>query len=575
ARAEQGRDRVPTGAGSAARAARGLRRRAARLRLAAARRVQLGPRALRRDRLRPRLRAASGAVGRRGGRPGGQVQLRGHERAVEPRRELAARPGRRPGRPGDPHARQPGRAVGDDPGGDEARRRAHPVDADARAGRPARPHRPRQRPSRGGPRRGRRQVRRRAGRVHAHRGGGPHHRAVARLRRRPGRARGVHARRRHQGQRHAAAVLHQRHDGEAEARGAHAHELPRRPPVDDVLDRPAAGRRAPQRRLAGLGQARVVERLRAVDRRGDDLHLQLHQVRRRPAARRGRREGREHVLRAADGVADAHPGRPDARAGAAARGGRCRGAAEPRGHRAGPRGLGHDDPRRLRADRVDAADRQPAGPARQGRVDGPPAARLPDRARRPGERGARRRGRDLHRPGGAAARAHDRLQGRPGAQRRGHARRAVPHRRRRLPRRGRLHHLHRPLRRRVQGVGLPDQPVRAGERAHRARRGRRGRGRPVARPAAPGRAQGVRGALVAIRGQPRDGAGDPAPRPRAPARLQAGPAAGVLRAAQDDLRQDPARRAADARDRPARRPLGRLRARGRVPRRGLPRAAAV
>ena len=49
---------------------------------------------------------------------------------------------------------------------------------------------------------------------------------------------------------------------EAQARRTHPHQLPRRPPVDDVLDRPPAGRRAPQRRLAGLGQARVVERLR-------------------------------------------------------------------------------------------------------------------------------------------------------------------------------------------------------------------------------------------------------------------------------------------------------------------------
>ena len=46
-----------------------------------------------------------------------------------------------------------------------------------------------------------------------------------------------------------------------------------------------------------------------------------------------------------------------------------------------------------------------------------------------------------------------------------------------------LHHLRRPRRRRVQGLRLPDQPVRAGERAHRAPRRRRGghRARPRTR----------------------------------------------------------------------------------------------
>ncbi len=47
-------------------------------------------------------------------------------------------------------------------------------------------------------------------------------------------------------------------------------------------------------------------------------------------------------------------------------------------------------------------------------------------------------------------------------------RRLLSHRRCRFPRRRRLHHLRRPHRRRVQSLGLPDQPVRAGERADRA-----------------------------------------------------------------------------------------------------------
>ena len=44
---------------------------------------------------------------------------------------------------------------------------------------------------------------------------------------------------------------------------------PRRAPVDDVLARPAARRRAPQHQQPRLGQARVVLLLRAVGRRGD------------------------------------------------------------------------------------------------------------------------------------------------------------------------------------------------------------------------------------------------------------------------------------------------------------------
>ena len=61
----------------------------------------------------------------------------------------------------------------------------------------------------------------------------------------------------------------------------------------------------------------------------------------------------------------------------------------------------------------------------------------------------------------------------------GRQRQGLPHRRRRQPRRGRLPHLRRPRRRRLQVVGLPHQPVRAGERADRARgRGRGGRSCP-------------------------------------------------------------------------------------------------
>ncbi len=50
--------------------------------------------------------------------------------------------------------------------------------------------------------------------------------------------------------------------------------------------------------------------LRPVERAGHDPHTQPGSVQRRRAAGRDRRLRRQHVLRAADGVADAHPGRP-------------------------------------------------------------------------------------------------------------------------------------------------------------------------------------------------------------------------------------------------------------------------
>ncbi len=86
----------------------------------------------------------------------------------------------------------------------------------------------------------------------------------------------------------------------------------------------------------------------------------------------------------------------------------------------------------------------------------------------------------------------DRVPGRPGARRRRDERRVLPHRRRGQPGRRRVPDLRRPHRRCVQGLGLPDLPVRAGERADRARGGGRGGGRAVARPDAVRRAQGVR-----------------------------------------------------------------------------------
>ena len=75
--------------------------------------------------------------------------------------------------------------------------------------------------------------------------------------------------------------------------------------------------------------------------------------------------------------------------------------------------LGPDDPRRLRPDRDDGADRQLAGPAAQAGLDGPAAARatgsrcsIPTATRR-------RRARSALRPRSAADRADAGLQGRP------------------------------------------------------------------------------------------------------------------------------------------------------------------
>ena len=195
-----------------------------------------------------------------------------------------------------------------------------------------------------------------------------------------------------------ADLLHLRHHQQAQAGGAFPDQLPGRAPVDDGVDRAAARRRAPGDQLAGLGQARVELLLRAVDRRGDDLRLQLPPVRRRRADAPDPPCRRQHVLRAADGVADADPDRPGRQTRRAARdSGRGR-TAQPRRHRAGGAGVGTDHPRRLRTDRDHAAGRQHPGSTGQGRFDGPADAGCAGRAGRPGDRRARRRGRDLPRP---------------------------------------------------------------------------------------------------------------------------------------------------------------------------------
>ena len=136
--------------------------------------------------------------------------------------------------------------------------------------------------------------------------------------------------------RHAAALLHLGDDLPAEAGGAHPRVLSHRALVDHVLDRRAARRRPPQHLLAGLGQARVEQRLRPVERRSHGAHLQLPAVRPRRAPGAGPAVRGDDLLCAAHGVAHAHPGRPR-QPGRAARGCRRGRATQPGDNRAGTR----------------------------------------------------------------------------------------------------------------------------------------------------------------------------------------------------------------------------------------------
>jgi acetyl-CoA synthetase len=140
---------------------------------------------------------------------------------------------------------------------------------------------------------------------------------------------------------------------------------------------------------------------------------------------------------------------------------------------------------------------QPVKPGSMGR----PVPGVPDHPGGPLDRRAhpRRRdrqgGRDLPRPGwrpGGPAGGPDEAVPRRGAGRGRDAARALPHRRCRVPGRGRVHHLRRAYRRRVQSVRLPDLAVRGGERADRARGRRRGGGGAGAGPGTDGDRQGVR-----------------------------------------------------------------------------------
>ena len=89
------------------------------------------------------------------------------------------------------------------------------------------------------------------------------------------RQRSLHARRPHQSRRPDAPLFHLGHDRALEARRAHACELSDRASLDDVRARDQARRRASQHFLARLGEARLVERFRALERRRDHHRARL------------------------------------------------------------------------------------------------------------------------------------------------------------------------------------------------------------------------------------------------------------------------------------------------------------
>ena len=114
----------------------------------------------------------------------------------------------------------------------------------------------------------------------------------------------------------AAAVLHVRHHAQPKLVEHTQVSYPRGAPDDDVLAGAAAGRRAPEHLLAGLGQARLVLLLRAVDRRGDGVRLQLPPLRRRPPAEPAARAARSppSARRRRSGGCSSRPTCPAARA---------------------------------------------------------------------------------------------------------------------------------------------------------------------------------------------------------------------------------------------------------------------
>ena len=220
-------------------------------------------------------------------------------------RQRPARARRQARRPSPDDARRRSRIVGDDAGVDEARPRADPGDADAWA-KPTSPT---------GSSGARRNIWSRTAPTRRNSQGSARASCASRsARRRPAgapttrfsAARVLHARRPDQGRRPDAALFHLGHDGALEARRAHPRELSDRASLDDVRARDQARRHASQHILARLGEARLVELFRALERRRDH-HRARFALRAARGARRAGRASGHGVLRAADRVADADP----------------------------------------------------------------------------------------------------------------------------------------------------------------------------------------------------------------------------------------------------------------------------
>ena len=418
-----------------------------------------------------------GAAHRRGGRQRGRaVRSPSCPSARTGSPTACARSGVRPRRPHAADARQRGRALGDHPRRDEARRRRHPRHAAAR------PRRSADRVERGrvAPRRRRRPPTPRSsttcpattrGSPSAADAPGWQHYADATPQPTAFEPDGATQRRRP-----AAALLHVGHDGAAEAGAAHARELSGRPPLDDVLDRSAAGRRPPATSARPAGPS---TRGAASSRPWNaEATVFIFNYARFDAAALLDALARSGVttLCAPPTVWRMLIQETCGATGRAARGRRRRRAAQPRSDRAGAASVGRSTIRdgygqTETTAQIGNTPGQPLKPGSMGRpLPGLPRSRCSIRGR------ARRRdeGEICHRPSaaplGLMAGYADDAERTAAAMRGGyyHTGDIATPRRRRLP------HVRRPHRRRVQGVRLPDQPVRARERADRARGGRRG-----------------------------------------------------------------------------------------------------
>ncbi len=261
--------------------------------------VQLGARLVRRGAGEGRTRRAARAEDP--GRRRGNSRLRRAVGDFVAPRQRPAR-ARRPARRSDAaDARQRRALVGRDAGGDEARPGRDPRDDAADWRRHRRSPRAGPRAFRDRRRRRRCQIRGAGGGFRTHRGRGRPG-GLVRLCLAAESLGAFRAGRADSSRRSDAALFHLGHDCAAQARHAQSCELPDRAPLDHVRPGVEAGRSASQHFLARLGQARLVERLRALERGG--MRCRARKALRGPRDARRSRRARDHVvLRAADRLA--------------------------------------------------------------------------------------------------------------------------------------------------------------------------------------------------------------------------------------------------------------------------------